>query len=115
MNLNEYQQLAKTTELMTRKSRLTANDPAFVAKVLGLVGEAGEVAEKYKKIVRDKGGKISENDKTEIIKELGDVLWYISAMADYLGTSLEDVATMNLDKLQSRKSRGTQHGKGDNR
>jgi len=115
VNLNEYQNQAITTELMKRADTLTANDPAFVAKVLGLVGEAGEVAEKYKKIIRDKDGVISDKDKQEIAKELGDVLWYISVMAHYLGITLEEIAHMNLDKLFARRERGTSRGSGDNR
>lgn len=100
---------------MKRSDKLDARDPAFVAKVLGLVGEAGEVAEKYKKLIRDKKGEISEEDRQEIVKELGDVLWYISAMADYMKVPLSEVAQKNLDKVFSRKSRGVSRGSGDNR
>ncbi len=115
MNLNEYQKKAITTELMTRSDDLNANDPALVAKILGLVGEAGEVAEKFKKIIRDKEGVISEDAKQDIAKELGDVLWYISALSDYLGLTLDEVAEMNIKKLFDRKSRGAGRGSGDNR
>lgn len=115
MTLDEYQLQAITTELMKRADPLTAHDPAFMAKLLGLVGEAGEVAEKFKKIIRDHEGHITDDDKSEIIKELGDVLWYVSALTSYLDTSLEHVAQANLDKLFSRRKRGTSHGSGDNR
>jgi len=115
MTFNEYQKQAMTTELMKRSEKLSAHDPAFVAKILGLVGEAGEVAEKFKKIVRDKNGIVSEQDKADIEKELGDVLWYISALSDYLGLPLQDVADKNLEKLFSRRYRGVQKGSGDNR
>lgn len=115
MTFDTYQKQAMTFELMTRDNDLSANDPAYIAKVLGLLGEAGEVAEKYKKIVRDKGGKVDEADKAELIKELGDVLWYVSALASYLGVPLEVVAQTNLSKLTSRKARGVQRGSGDNR
>lgn len=115
MTFDEYQKQAITTELMNRSDTLSANDPAFVAKILGLVGEAGEVAEKFKKIVRDKAGDISEEDKLEIIKELGDVLWYVNAITDYLGLQLNEVAEKNLEKLLDRKDRGMQRGSGDNR
>lgn len=115
MKFNDYQQQATTFELMKREGEILANSPSYVAKILGLAGEAGEVAEKYKKIIRDKDGHVSDADKAEIIKELGDVLWYVSALAGYLHVSLEDVAKANIDKLSSRKSRGTQHGNGDNR
>lgn len=115
MTFDEYQKQAITTELMARPDQVSANDPAFVAKILGLSGEAGEVAEKFKKIIRDKGGKITPQDKQEIAKELGDVLWYISAIADYLDVPLEQVARGNLEKLFSRRDRGVGHGSGDNR
>jgi NTP pyrophosphatase (non-canonical NTP hydrolase) len=115
MNLNDYQKQAITTELMKRSDKLNANDPALVAKILGLVGEAGETADKFKKVIRDKEGIISDDTKVEIAKELGDVLWYISALSDYLGYTLEDIAELNLKKLYDRRDRGTQRGSGDNR
>lgn len=115
MTLNEYQKKALVTELMKRPDTVNANDPAFVAKILGLVGEAGEVAEKVKKLVRDKEGNVSSEDKEEIKKELGDVLWYTAVLADYLKIDLEDVAQTNVEKLMSRKQRGTSRGSGDNR
>lgn len=117
MNLNDYQKEASTTDSFgeNKLDEVLAHDPAYVAKVLGLVGESGEVAEKFKKIIRDKGGKISEADKQEVIKELGDVLWYVALIAKYLGSELEEVATINLDKLSSRKSRKVIKGSGDNR
>ena len=115
MTLNEYQKQALTTEIMSRAKDIDATEPAFVAKILGLVGEAGEVAEKFKKIVRDKQGKINKTDEVEIKKELGDVLWYTAVIADYLGIKFEDIAQTNLDKLASRKARGVSKGSGDNR
>lgn len=114
MTLDEYQKQAITTDTFSGKMS-TANDPAFVAKLLGLVGESGEVAEKFKKIIRDRGGDVTAEDKEEISKELGDVLWYVSAIAYYLELSLDDVADKNLKKLFSRKDRGVTHGSGDNR
>jgi NTP pyrophosphatase (non-canonical NTP hydrolase) len=83
--------------------------------VLGLVGEAGEVAEKMKKIIRDNNGEVTEEKKQEIKKELGDVLWYIGAMCSELKISMDEVAQMNIEKLFSRKDRGVLHGDGDNR
>ena len=76
---------------------------------LGLCGEAGEVAEKVKKNIRD--GKSLEG----VGLELGDVLWYISALADDLGVTLEEVAQANVDKLRSRMERNKIKGSGDNR
>ena len=113
MEFNEYQEKAKTTDLFTAPKSLT--EPAFVAKVLGLSGETGEVCEKFKKILRDKNGKISDEDKAEIAKELGDVLWYIATISRYLDIPMEDVAKANLEKLASRKARNELHGSGDNR
>lgn len=115
ITFDQYQKIAITTELMQRSDVINANDPAFVAKLLGLSGEAGEVAEKFKKIIRDRGGIITPSDIQDIVKELGDVLWYISAVADYLGVSLEKVASENLNKVLSRKARGQSRGSGDNR
>ena len=83
--------------------------------MLGLTGEAGEAADKFKKIIRDKGGVISGMDKEEITKELGDVLWYVAMIAEYLGVSLAEVAEANIEKLESRWKRNKIHGEGDNR
>jgi NTP pyrophosphatase (non-canonical NTP hydrolase) len=87
----------------------------FVYPVLGLVGEAGEVAEKIKKILRDNDGNVSEEQKNEIKKELGDVLWYLSQLAIDLEISLDDVASCNIEKIKSRRERGVVKGIGDNR
>lgn len=89
--------------------------PGFMTKVLGLGGEAGEVQEKFKKILRDKNGEMSEQDKKEIVKELGDVLWYVATIARYLDTPLSEVARKQLEKSQSRLERGKLQGSGDNR
>jgi len=109
MDFEEYQ----------KKSRETAIYPDagknFIYPTLGLTGEAGEVAEKIKKVIRDEGGVISDNKREEIKKELGDVLWYVSQLSTELGLSLEDVAQFNLKKLSSRKERGVLHSDGDNR
>ena len=90
---------------------------------LGLNGEAGEVAERIKKIVRDdNAGKSREAlDKAidvrrdDIVKEMGDVLWYLAAMCHELGVTLEEVANANVEKLLSRQKRGVLKGSGDNR
>lgn len=92
-----------------------AADAGIVYLALGLNGESGEVAEKVKKIVRDQAGKLTDFDRVEIGKELGDVLWYLAMLAEELGISLEEVAQGNIDKLISRKERGVIHGSGDNR
>jgi NTP pyrophosphatase (non-canonical NTP hydrolase) len=83
--------------------------------VLGLVEEAGEVAGKWKKLLAYRGGELTATDCDEIVKELGDTLWYLTVLADSLGSSLEDVAQRNLNKLQSRHEWNTIRGQGDNR
>ncbi len=109
MDFKEYQ----------KKSRKTAKYPDadrnFVYPTLGLAGEAGEVADKVKKIIRDDGGEISPEKRKEIELELGDVLWYISQIATELNLSLENVALKNIDKLYSRLKREKLGGSGDKR
>ena len=114
MDFNEYQNLIKQFDTFENQSSSLTN-PAFIAKILGLAGETGEVAEKFKKIYRDKAGQISEIDKNEIAKELGDVLWYLATISRYLGIQFEEIAANNISKLQSRKERNQIHGSGDNR
>lgn len=101
------------------KSRKTAKYPGvgnnFIYPTLGLCGEAGEVAEKMKKVLRDKNGVLDETTKTELSKELGDVLWYISQLATELDLSLDEIANGNIEKLYSRLERGVIQGSGDNR
>ena len=109
MELNEYQQGA----IRTAAPRDKRNE--LLHLVLGLVGESGEIAEKFKKWVRDQDSDESRLDREDIAKELGDVLWYIAALADYLDLSLDDIASTNLAKLASRQSRGVLGGSGDNR
>lgn len=113
MDINDYSKQAHST--LTDTHSIEDLDATLLAQVLGLTGESGEVAEKFKKIIRDKQGKISSEDKQEIIKELGDILWYINAVAILLDSSLEEVAKKNLDKVLGRKDRGVLHGSGDNR
>lgn len=110
MNFNEYQKKALSTVLTTDD-----NFKDLLHWVLGINGESGEIAEKVKKIIRDKNGKVSPEDKKELAKEIGDVLWYLAVFAEDLGVSLDDIAQQNLDKLQSRKQRGVLGGSGDNR
>lgn len=108
-----------TFEKYQKESRKTAIYPNlgknFIYPTLGLVGESGEVAEKIKKILRDKKGVLDFKTIREITKELGDVLWYLANLATELGISLEEIARQNLVKLHSRQKRGKIHGSGDNR
>ena len=89
--------------------------PQLMGMVLGLSDESGEVLGKFKKLLRDKKGVLTDEDKAEIIKELGDVLWYIATISHLLGYGLEDVARKNNEKLISRKQRNVLGGSGDNR
>lgn len=107
MKLNDYQDAAQRTAIYP-------SDQGLIYTVLGLVGEAGEVAEKVKKRIRD-GDDGSGNFEDSMAAELGDVLWYLANCASELGYSLSDVALQNLDKLQSRKARGVLGGSGDER
>lgn len=109
MTFNEYQNESRKTAIYPNAGK------NFIYPTLGLAGEAGEVAEKIKKVLRDKNGIVDNTTKTEIAKELGDVLWYLSQISAELGLSLDEVATENLKKLFSRKNRGVISGSGDNR
>ena len=109
MTLNEYQKEAMSTAIFKEEHK-------YVYPALKLAGEAGEVAEKVGKVLRDNGGNFEDLAvKTDLIKELGDVLWYIAALANSLDATLEQVATVNILKLSSRANRGQIHGSGDDR
>ena len=110
MTFDEYQKVALTTAI-------THPDPLMdkTISVMGISGEAGEVLEKWKKIVAYKDGKISDEDLAGLKKEIGDVVWYVAVLAHSLGLSLEDVMQLNVNKLADRKKRGVQKGAGDNR
>jgi len=109
MQMNDYQQLA----IRTARSK-GAKDELFHL-LLGLCGEAGEIAEKMKKVIRDKDSDFSGIDADDLKKELGDVLWHLSTIGDYFDITLEDIAQTNIDKLTSRQKRGVIGGSGDNR
>jgi len=109
MTFEEYQKLSRKTALYPNAGS------NFVYPTLGLAGEAGEVAEKIKKVIRDKNSVVSEETKIEIAKELGDVLWYATQIATELGLSLDSIADSNIKKLYSRLDRGALGGDGDNR
>ncbi len=110
MTFDEYQKRAMTTAI-------TNKDPLMDKTIwaMGIAGEAGEVLEKWKKIVAYKDGHVSEEDREGLKKELGDVVWYVAVMADRLGLSFDEVMQLNLDKLASRARRGTIASEGDDR
>ena len=109
MNLNEYQTLAlRTAAPKDKKNEL-------FHLLLGLCGEAGEIAEKTKKIVRDHDSDFTKLDKDDLTKELGDVLWHVAVVANYFDISLDTVGETNIKKLADRLKRGAIGGSGDNR
>lgn len=103
MKFREYQVAAMKTAMESSR-----NIPYMT---LGLTGEAGEIANKAKKVIRD--GK--ELDREDMIKELGDCLWYVAGLASVLGIDLHDIAEINIAKLKDRQNRGVIGGSGDNR
>ena len=109
MDLNHYQEKARETALYPN----LGHNPIY--PTLGLTGEAGEVADKVKKVLRDKDGIFDDCVKEAIKLELGDVLWYVAQLSSELGYSLEEVAKTNLSKLSSRSRRGMLSGDGDQR
>lgn len=109
MDFNTYQKTIRKTAIYPHQG----DNLAYPA--LGLTGEAGEVADKVKKLIRDAGGKLSDPRREEMIKELGDVLWYLAALASELGVNLDEVALKNVQKVIDRKARGVLTGDGDNR
>jgi NTP pyrophosphatase (non-canonical NTP hydrolase) len=109
MTLDEYQRLA----LRTAADKAKKNELYHL--VLGLVGETGEVAEKFKKLVRDRQSDESALDREDLVAELGDVLWYLAVLADYFELKLEDVGARNIAKLADRQRRGVLGGDGDAR
>ncbi len=110
MTFDDYQK-------QTRKTLIRHPDSLIATTILamGVSGEAGEVLEKWKKILVYQNGAVSDEDKKQIGKELGDVVWYVAALADDLGLSLEELMQENLKKLAGRKNRDTLRGQGDNR
>ena len=108
MTLNDYQKEALSTAVYGSGSKI-------IYPTLGLAGEAGEVADKVKKVLRDNDGNFDEWRKIQIAAEIGDVLWYIAALTNDLGYTLEDIAKLNIGKLSQRRANNTIHGEGDNR
>lgn len=117
MNFNEYQNQAIQTDVAHSATTKSSRYNGYMEKALGLAGETGEVLEIIKKMIRDKGGvfETTSEDREKLKKELGDVLWYLSAVAYYNDIELEDIAITNLEKLASRQQRNKIHGSGDDR
>ena len=107
-DLDMYQKVALTTAIYPREQ-------AIIYPTLGLTGEAGEVANKVKKIIRDGSNKNDDSLVSEIKSEIGDCLWYIAVLASDFNIKLSDIASTNLEKLANRKKNNTIHGSGDAR
>ena len=108
LQFNEYCKAAATTDRYPNECK-----PWVYA--LGLTGEAGGVADKIKKVYRDDNGVFNQEKRDAIVKELGDVLWYVTRLGATLGFSLEQIAAMNIEKLSDRSKRGKIGGSGDDR
>jgi len=112
MTLDEYQAQARSTAIYPEEARV-------LYPTLKLAGEAGEVAEKLGKLMRDEGllpgDSLDDTQRDALAKEIGDVLWYVANLAADLGLSLEAIGRTNLDKLASRRHRGVLGGSGDER
>ena len=109
MKANDYQDRALETAIYPNQGS------NFAYPALGLAGEAGEVADKLKKVIRDNGGILTDSVRDAVAGELGDVLWYVSVLASEIDYSLDEIMAKNLAKLNSRKERGVISGSGDNR
>lgn len=118
MTPDEYQRF--TRETATYPGVGTSSPEAIVYCALGITGEAGEIAEKVKKVIRAGGGFDAldtnrDHYEADLVKEIGDVCWYLARLSDELGYSFEQIFQLNADKLRSRKERGVIDGSGDNR
>ena len=120
LSFEEYQRRAAATAIypsvaVNPNSVGESRGGDYIYPALGLCGEAGEVAEKIKKIIRDKDGLVDKTDRAAVAKELGDVLWYVAALCKEFELDMSEVAQGNLDKLAARAANGTLGGSGDNR
>jgi len=113
MQFRDYQKKTRLTDVGVQPEHKL--NPGWVYYVLGIAGETGELVEKVKKHFRDDYGVMTEEKKQEIIKEMGDCLWYHARLADTLGINFNDVAKENIRKLLDRKKRNKLHGEGDDR
>lgn len=108
MTLNEYQLEAKKTAIFPKEA-------AFEYLTLGLMGEAGEIANKYKKVIRDNNGELDNERRKELIDECGDVLWYLANLASQLNIDMGSIGALNIKKLMDRQKRDKLKGSGDQR
>jgi NTP pyrophosphatase (non-canonical NTP hydrolase) len=108
MELSDYQRLSRRTAVYPKEAGLGY-------PTLGLAGEAGEVADQVKRIIRDDGGVLTRERRDALAGELGDVLWYLAQLATELDLDLDELAEANLEKLLSRQRRGVLSGSGASR
>lgn len=113
MDFTDYQRRTRETAIYPHAGEQHMDGVAYLT--LGLTGEAGEVANKVKKIIRDAGGVVEPNRAIAVAEELGDVLWYAARLASELGADLGEIAALNLAKLESRHARHVISGEGDQR
>ena len=99
----------------TRSTAIYPKDRELEYLTLGLTSEAGEVAGKVKKVIRDNNGVVTPIGKQQLVDELGDVCWYLTRLCDYFDISLTELLECNFQKLSARKNKGTIQGSGDNR
>ncbi len=111
MDFKEYEKQAAATAHFTDKQQ----EYILAYLALGVAGEAGEVAEKIKKILRNDNGVVSPEKRDAVKSEVGDVLWYLSQLSRALGFSFDEAAETNLAKLADRAARGVIKSEGDNR
>lgn len=112
-SFNEYQRECRKTDVGT--SAQDCIKPGWLYYALGIWGESGELGEKIKKLFRDKNGVVDFEFKEAVIKEMGDIQWYMARLADWFEIDFESVFIANVKKLQSRKVRNKIHGEGDER
>lgn len=110
---NEYADETDRTAIYPDAGEGSADALAYVG--LGLVGEAGELANQIKKILRDDNGEVTVERRETIKKELGDVLWYAARLCRELYLDMDDIAEANIEKLLKRQREGVLQGSGDNR
>jgi len=113
MNFNEYQKECRKTDVGTAAQDCL--EPGWLYYTMGIAGETGELMEKIKKLFRDNNGIIDNDFKSALIKEMGDVQWYMARLADQFDIDFEVIFRTNVKKLQSRKKRNKLHGDGDDR
>lgn len=106
MDMSDYQAQAKKTAIYQQ---------GIIYPAVGLASEVGELCGEVKRILRDDGGTLTEARKARLTAELGDVLWYVAALASDLGVDLGQVARANIDKLLSRQQRNVLTGEGGER